>query len=45
MTKESIADNTVKNNYLRDMKKWVSAQDMDKAVEVIVKLCEIWGQN
>jgi tripeptide aminopeptidase len=24
---------------------WVSAQDMDKAVEVIVRLCEIWGQN
>jgi tripeptide aminopeptidase len=22
---------------------WVSAQDMDKAVEVIVKLCEVWG--
>ena len=22
---------------------WVSAQDMDKAVEVIVKLCEIWN--
>jgi tripeptide aminopeptidase len=24
---------------------WVSAQDMDKAVEVIVKLCELWGEN
>jgi tripeptide aminopeptidase len=24
---------------------WVSAQDMDKAVEVIVKLCEIWGER
>ena len=24
---------------------WVSAQDMDKAVEVIVRLCEIWGQE
>jgi tripeptide aminopeptidase len=24
---------------------WVSAQDMDKAVEVIVKLCEIWGNK
>jgi len=24
---------------------WVSAQDMDKAVEVIVKLCEIWGNQ
>ena len=24
---------------------WVSAQDMDKAVEVIVKLCEIWGEQ
>src|SRR3954471_8407551 len=24
---------------------WVAAEDMDKAVEVIVKLCEIWGQN
>jgi tripeptide aminopeptidase len=24
---------------------WVSAQDMDKAVEVIVKLCEIWSKN
>jgi tripeptide aminopeptidase len=23
---------------------WVSAQDMDKAVEVIVKLCGIWGE-
>ena len=23
---------------------WVSAQDMDKAVEVIVKLCEIWAR-
>ena len=22
---------------------WVSAQDMDKAVEVIVRLCELWG--
>jgi tripeptide aminopeptidase len=22
---------------------WVSAQDMDKAVEVIVKLCEVWA--
>jgi len=22
---------------------WVSAQDMDKAVEVIVKLCEVWN--
>jgi tripeptide aminopeptidase len=22
---------------------WVSAQDMDKAVEVIVRLCEIWS--
>jgi tripeptide aminopeptidase len=22
---------------------WVSAQDMDKAVEVIVRLCEVWG--
>jgi tripeptide aminopeptidase len=22
---------------------WVSAEDMDKAVEVIVRLCEIWG--
>jgi hypothetical protein len=28
MTKESIADNTTKNNYLRDMKKWVAAQDL-----------------
>jgi tripeptide aminopeptidase len=24
---------------------WVSAQDMDKAVEVIVKLCEVWGME
>lgn len=24
---------------------WVSAQDMDKAVEVIVKLSEIWGER
>jgi tripeptide aminopeptidase len=24
---------------------WVSAQDMDKAVEVIVKLCEIWTEG
>jgi tripeptide aminopeptidase len=24
---------------------WVSAQDMDKAVEVIVKLCEVWGRE
>jgi tripeptide aminopeptidase len=24
---------------------WVSAQDMDKAVEVIVKLCEIWNRE
>jgi tripeptide aminopeptidase len=24
---------------------WVSAQDMHKAVEVIVRLCEIWGQE
>ena len=24
---------------------WVSAQDMDKAVEVIVKLCEVWGSE
>lgn len=24
---------------------WVSAQDMDKAVEVIVRLCEIWGER
>ena len=24
---------------------WVSAQDMDKAVEVIVRLCEIWGRE
>jgi tripeptide aminopeptidase len=24
---------------------WVAAEDMDKAVEVIVNLCEIWGQN
>ena len=24
---------------------WVSAQDMDKAVEVIVKLSEIWGEG
>jgi tripeptide aminopeptidase len=23
---------------------WVAAEDMDKAVEVIVKLCEIWAQ-
>ena len=23
---------------------WVSAQDMDKAVEVIVRLCELWGE-
>jgi len=23
---------------------WVSAQDMDKAVEVIVRLCEIWAE-
>ena len=28
MTKESIADNKVKNDYLRDMKKWVASQDM-----------------
>lgn len=24
---------------------WVSAQDMDKAVEVIVRLCEVWGER
>src|SRR6185436_4641495 len=24
---------------------WVSAQDMDKAVEVIVRLCEVWSEN
>ena len=24
---------------------WVSAQDMDKAVEVIVGLCEVWGER
>ncbi len=24
---------------------WVSAQDMDKAVEVIVRLCELWGDS
>jgi tripeptide aminopeptidase len=24
---------------------WVSAQDMDKAVEVIVELCRIWGEG
>ena len=24
---------------------WVSAEDMDKAVEVIVRLCEIWGSE
>jgi tripeptide aminopeptidase len=24
---------------------WVSAQDMDKAVEVIVRLCRIWGEG
>jgi tripeptide aminopeptidase len=24
---------------------WVSAQDMDKAVEVIVRLCEVWGET
>ena len=24
---------------------WVSAQDMDKAVEVIVKLCEVWEEQ
>jgi tripeptide aminopeptidase len=24
---------------------WVSAEDMDKAVEVIVNLCEIWGRE
>ena len=24
---------------------WVSAQDMDKAVEVIVRLCELWGDT
>ena len=23
---------------------WVSAEDMDKAVEVIVRLCEMWAQ-
>ena len=23
---------------------WVSAEDMDKAVEVIVRLCELWGR-
>src|SRR5687768_15352647 len=24
---------------------WVSAQDMDKAVEVILRLCQIWGEG
>jgi tripeptide aminopeptidase len=24
---------------------WVSAEDMDKAVEVIVRLCEVWGSG
>ena len=24
---------------------WVSAQDMDKAVEVIVELCRVWGED
>ena len=24
---------------------WVSAQDMDKAVEVIVELCKVWADN
>jgi tripeptide aminopeptidase len=24
---------------------WVSAQDMDKAVEVIVRLCQVWGER
>jgi tripeptide aminopeptidase len=24
---------------------WVSAQDMDKAVEVIIELCQVWGET
>jgi tripeptide aminopeptidase len=24
---------------------WVSAQDMDKAVEVIVELCKVWAEE
>jgi tripeptide aminopeptidase len=24
---------------------WVSAQDMDKAVEVIVELCKVWADK
>lgn len=28
MTKESIADDTAKNNYLRDLKKWIGSQDL-----------------
>jgi tripeptide aminopeptidase len=24
---------------------WVSAQDMDKAAEVVVRLCEVWGEG
>ena len=37
--------NSSPGNNFHSRVEWVSAQDMDKAVEVIVQLCTVWWES